>query len=250
MNTSKNSKRIAYTAIYIAIVLLFAFTPIGFVPVGLTNATTLHIPVILAGILEGPLIGSIVGFVVGITSIINAIIKPNPISLVFLNPVIAVVPRILIGLLSGLAFKFMKNRDMKTNKLITLTVFSLIFIYYLRWLILNVTNPEISTIIKVVNTGFLLITLMILFYIIKGSKKYRLDIVVPAFIGTLANTGLVLSFMYLIYGKLIEERLGLAAGAAKGYVLAIATTNAIPELIIAIVAVTVIASRVLLVERR
>ena len=83
MNMSKNSKRVAYTAIYIAIVLLFAFTPIGFVPVGLTNATTLHIPVILAGILEGPLIGAIVGFVFGITSIINAIIKPNPISLVF-----------------------------------------------------------------------------------------------------------------------------------------------------------------------
>ena len=80
MNTSKNSKRIAFAAIYIAIVLLFAFTPIGFVPVGLTNATTLHIPVILAGILEGPLIGAIVGFFFGITSIINAIIKPNPIS--------------------------------------------------------------------------------------------------------------------------------------------------------------------------
>lgn len=39
-------------------------------------------------------------------------------------------------------------------------------------------------------------------------------------------------------------------GASKGYILAIATTNAIPELIIAIVAVTVIASRVFAIERR
>lgn len=250
MNMSKNSKRVAYTAIYIAIVLLFAFTPIGFVPVGLTNATTLHIPVILAGILEGPLIGAIVGFVFGITSIINAIIKPNPISLVFLNPIIAVVPRVLIGLLSGLVFKFMSKRDEKTNKAITLTVFTLIFIYYLRWVILYVGSPEIKTIIKVVNAVFLLLTLMILAFIIKGSKKYRLDIVVPTFVGTLVNTGLVLSFMYLIYGTFIEGALGLEAGASKGYILAIATTNAIPELIIAIVAVTVIASRVLTIERR
>ena len=250
MNMSKNSKRVAFAAIYIAIVLLFAFTPIGFVPVGLTNATTLHIPVILAGILEGPLIGAIVGFVFGITSIINAIIKPNPISLVFLNPIIAVMPRILIGLVSGLVFKFMNKRDEKTNKAITLTVFALIFIYYLRWVILFIASPEIKVINKLVNVGFLLITLMILIFIIKGSKKYRLDLVVPAFIGTLANTGLVLSFMYLIYGSFIEGALGLEAGAAKGYILAIATTNAIPELIIAIVAVIVIASRVLSIERR
>ena len=250
MNTSKNSKRIAFAAIYIAIVLLFAFTPIGFVPVGFTNATTLHIPVILAGILEGPLIGAIVGFVFGITSIINAVLKPNPISLVFLNPVIAVVPRVLIGLLSGLVFKFMNKREERTNKIITLGVFALIFIYYLRWLLLNIGSPDIKMLVKVVNLGFLVITLMIIAFIMMGSKKYRLDIVVPAFVGTIANTGLVLSFMYLIYGSFIEGALGLEAGAAKGYILAIATTNAIPELIIAIVAVTVIASRVLSVERR
>ena len=100
------------------------------------------------------------------------------------------------------------------------------------------------------NAVFLLLTLMRLAFIIKGSKKYRLDIVVPTFVGTLVNTGLVLSFMYLIYGTFIEGALGLEAGASKGDILAIATTNAIPELIIAIVAVTVIASRVLAIERR
>ncbi|HML46468.1 MAG TPA: ECF transporter S component [Clostridia bacterium] len=94
-----------------AIVILFAAVPgLGYIPLGFTRATTLHIPVIIGSILLGPKEGALLGAVFGLTSLFNNTFNPTPTSFVF-SPfynlgetggnfwslVICFVPRILVG---------------------------------------------------------------------------------------------------------------------------------------------------------
>lgn len=123
MNKQK-TQRMALLAIFITIELVLAFTPfLGFIPLGFINATTLHIPVIIAALMLGPKEGAIVGFVFGLTSVIKATLEPNLSSFIF-SPfitvgettgnlwslVIAIVPRICIGLATGYSYLFLKKR--------------------------------------------------------------------------------------------------------------------------------------------
>ncbi len=81
----------------------------GFIPVPTPagSATTMHLPTILAGILEGPVVGGLVGAIFGAASFYRALTQPpNPVAqMIFSNPLIAFLPRILIGVLSYWAFR-------------------------------------------------------------------------------------------------------------------------------------------------
>lgn len=111
-------QRLTLAAFFVALEVLMAFTPIGYIPVGALSITTMHLPVILGGILVGPAFGAAMGFVFGFTSFIRATFEPGVTSFVF-SPFITVggisgnfnsliicfVPRILLGLCSGLLFR-------------------------------------------------------------------------------------------------------------------------------------------------
>ncbi len=67
-----------------AISIILGMTPLGFIPVGPTRATIMHIPVIIGGaIMEGPLVGGIVGLIFGLFSMFQAYTNPTPVSFVF-----------------------------------------------------------------------------------------------------------------------------------------------------------------------
>ena len=61
MKKSKNTKFITLMGVLLAIEIIMAFTPLGFVPLGFTKATTIHIPVVIGAIFLGPLAGAILG---------------------------------------------------------------------------------------------------------------------------------------------------------------------------------------------
>ncbi len=124
-NEERNQKtrRLTLLAMFLGIQLLLILTPLGFVPLGAINATTLHIPVILAAILLGPMEGSILGLVFGLSSVIKNTMTPNITSFVFSPFVtiggfggnawslwIALGPRILLGLFTALIFRFIRDR--------------------------------------------------------------------------------------------------------------------------------------------
>lgn len=102
-------------ALFVAIIIVLASTPLGYIPLGVVNATTIHIPVIVAGIVLGWKKGAFLGFFFGLTSFLNAsFFKPNITSFLFtpLYPggnfwslVICFVPRIMIGIVAYLVFK-------------------------------------------------------------------------------------------------------------------------------------------------
>lgn len=131
MNQKKTDvKLLSQMALLTALMLVLAFTPLGFIPLGFMNATTMHIPVILGACLMGPKMGGILGGIFGVTSVIRATLTPNITSFVFtpfysFSPefhgswkslIVAIVPRIFIGIISGLVFqlvmKLSKNRQM------------------------------------------------------------------------------------------------------------------------------------------
>lgn len=96
-----------------AISIMLSMTPLGFIPIGPTNATIMHIPVIIGAIIEGPLVGITVGFIFGATSLLKALTMPTITSFAFVNPLVSVLPRMLIGIVAyyvyKLTIKFTKN---------------------------------------------------------------------------------------------------------------------------------------------
>lgn len=66
-------------------------------------ATIMHIPAILAGILEGPVVGGLVGFIFGLYSFLY---PSNP---ALANPLVSVLPRILIGVTAYYAYRWSKR---------------------------------------------------------------------------------------------------------------------------------------------
>lgn len=105
-----STRSMAITAMLGAISAVLGMTPLGFIPVGATNATIMHIPVIIGAVLEGPVVGLMVGIIFGVFSLIRSITTPTPISFVFWNPMVSVVPRILIGIVSYYVYVFILKK--------------------------------------------------------------------------------------------------------------------------------------------
>ena len=64
-----DTRRMASLAMLCGILLVMGMTGIGFIPLPLIKATTMHIPVILGAILMGPRAGGILGALFGLCSI-------------------------------------------------------------------------------------------------------------------------------------------------------------------------------------
>ena len=100
--------------------MLLVFIPfLGYIPIGPLRATTLHIPVIIAGITLGKKGGMIIGLVFGLSSLFYNTISPTVTSFVFspfisgsiLSAVVAIAPRVLIGFFAGGIFEqFCKHK--------------------------------------------------------------------------------------------------------------------------------------------
>lgn len=106
-------RRMAIIGVLAAISIMLSMTPLGFIPIGPTNATIMHIPVIIGAIVEGPLVGITVGFIFGATSLLRALTMPTITSFAFINPLVSILPRVLIGIVAyyvyKVAVKFTKN---------------------------------------------------------------------------------------------------------------------------------------------
>lgn len=97
---------------FIALIIIQTFVPwLGYLPLGIANVTIVQVTIIIAGILLGPKNGAFLGLIWGILAIIRNILQPTILSPVFINPLVALPGRILVGFIIGLlAEKFGKSR--------------------------------------------------------------------------------------------------------------------------------------------
>lgn len=127
-NTREKTLKLVQMGVLIAIMLIFAFTPIGYLKIGVIEITFMTIPVAVGAIILGPVCGAILGGVFGLTSFIQCFgTSAFGVFLLGLNPVltflICMIPRILCGWLGGLIFKALRHVD--KTKIISYAVGSL-----------------------------------------------------------------------------------------------------------------------------
>lgn len=112
----KNTKDMTLLALMSAIIIVMLAIPgLGYIPLPYMNATLVHIPVIILAIVKGPKLGALIGGVFGVSSLINSLIRPNITSFIFINPLVSVLPRILIGLITGYISKHLNKKKWKYN---------------------------------------------------------------------------------------------------------------------------------------
>lgn len=109
------TKRIVLYGLFIAIILLMAFTPIGYIKMPFVEITLITIPVIVGAVTMGPVAGLVLGTVFGLTSFAQCFgMSKFGTTLFSINPfftfIICVVARALMGYLCGVIFKAFEKR--------------------------------------------------------------------------------------------------------------------------------------------
>ncbi|MBO4336894.1 MAG: ECF transporter S component [Lachnospiraceae bacterium] len=111
-NGSKKTLYMVQLALMVAITLLMALTPLGYIKTPVLSVTLLTVPVAVGAILLGPVAGAMCGLAFGMTSFVNGLMGTGSVlvtGLIQINPlftfIVTVVARILVGLFTGLIFK-------------------------------------------------------------------------------------------------------------------------------------------------
>lgn len=126
MTKSKfSTKYLVEMALLVAIILLMAFTPIGYIKTAGLEITLIVIPVAVGAVTLGPAAGAILGGVFGITSFIQCFgMSAFGTLLLGVNPVftflVCVPTRILDGWLTGLIYKGLKKTKIPSAGSVTL----------------------------------------------------------------------------------------------------------------------------------
>lgn len=109
--------RLTTTALLTGIIVLMAFTPVGYIKTAGLEITLLTVPVVVGAIAQGPAVGAFLGFVFGLTSFIQAatglsafgqtMFQLSPLACV----VICIPTRMLIGVGAGFIYKAFRHKN-------------------------------------------------------------------------------------------------------------------------------------------
>ena len=122
MKITNKTRYLTILAMFCSILVVMGVTGIGFIPLPLIKATTMHIPVILGAVLLGPAAGGILGGVFGLCSMWTNTVTPSVLSFAF-SPFmtsegllgvcksiwIAVGCRVLFGIAAGFLWNWLKK---------------------------------------------------------------------------------------------------------------------------------------------
>jgi uncharacterized membrane protein len=188
-NTSLRTIKLVQLALFTAIIVLMAFTPLGYIKTAGLSITLLVVPVTVGAITLGPGAGAILGGVFGITSFIQCFgLDPFGATLLSINPigtfVLCLIPRILMGWLSGLIFRGISNFDKKRG---------------VSFIVVNLAGP-------ILNTIFFMTTFVLFFY----QTEY-----IQGFVEGLGVTNVVAFVLAFVgFNGLIEAVICFAIGTA------------------------------------
>lgn len=210
------------------ICIVLGLTPLGLIPIGVINATTMHIPVLLAGITSGPVVGGAVGLIFGLYSLANAYMRPGITAFAFWNPLVSVLPRILIGVIAGYLYLYFKKRKKPFPKYFSFVVWSLmiLFLLYRLWDGIQKEAGILTTVLLLIASVLLLVWNIKL-------KDQNPEVLFTTMFTSLSHTVMVLGSIYIYYGARYMEAIGRPAESALPALTAIGITNGIPEMVVA-----------------
>jgi len=197
----ENTLELALTGLLTSIIILMAFTPLGYIPLVVINATIITIPVIIGSLFCGPKKGAFLGFVFGLTSFIKNTVMPSSLSAFVFSPVLAAsvigpsgiikstficfVPRILVGVVPYFVYRGIRKL-FKSEKAIADT----------------------------------------------------LPFALAGFLGSMTNTLLVMPAIYVLYREPYAEALSMSPDAILGMIGGVIGGQGLIEAIVAAVLVT------------
>jgi uncharacterized membrane protein len=150
IKVKKSKNNILYIAelgILTAIILLMSFTPLGYLHIGAIEITFISIPVAVGAIVMGAAAGALLGGVFGITSFIQCFGMSTFGTFLFsINPVftaiLCILPRVLMGLFTGLIFKAFTNKKVISFFIPSLSASLLNTVLFMAGLILMFWSNE------------------------------------------------------------------------------------------------------------
>ncbi len=112
--------KLTLTAVFLAIIVVMSFTPLGYLKFGTIEISLLAIPVAAGAALLGVGGGALLGLAFGVTSFIQCFgMSAFGTALMGINPaftaIICIVPRILLGVASALVYKGLKSKNVQPN---------------------------------------------------------------------------------------------------------------------------------------
>ena len=255
----KNEKtyELVLTALFTAIIVIMAFTPLGYIPLVVINATIIHIPVILGALFLGPKKGAFLGFVFGLTSFINNTFKAATASAFVFSPVLAYnvvgvsgifkslyicfVPRILVGVVPYFIYILIRRvlkSEQKVGRIVVDLVASLILFISVRAFLIRLfpetLSPIVCTIIGLA-AGIVLMAVLT----VSGRKKGSTNIALAyaGLSGAFTNTLFVMSGIYVLYKDAYAKAVGVAGEAVLDVIMGVVTFNGIVEAVVAAIIV-------------
>ena len=190
MTKSKFSTRyLVEMALLVAIILIMAFTPIGYIKTAGLEITLIVVPVAIGAVTLGPAAGATLGGVFGITSFIQCFgMSAFGTMLLGVNPIftflVCVPTRILMGWLTGLIYKGLSKTKIPSGASITLS---------------NLCCPML-------NTAFFMGTLVFLF---AGTMResFGMTKVIPFIAAFVGVNGVVEAVVCFVVGAAISAAL-------------------------------------------
>lgn len=245
---------LAQVGVLSALITVMTFIPyLGYISYGGLSITLLHIPVIIGAVVLGPKIGALLGGVWGITCIMKAVLAPpTPLEgIIFRNPIIALIPRILVGLVAGGIFALIagsinkKTLSEKTVKILSALTNTLLvagagfgLAFLIKKFFLKDTVFKNLTLTYTVLTVLFLVAAVIAFVLFykKMNKKNVSAAGMATILATITNTVLVMGGIYLFYGKDVGIS-SISFGGLTNFILTAFGINAALEIIIGYVLV-------------
>ncbi len=250
---NERTYELVLTALFTAIIVIMAFTPLGYIPLVVINATVIHIPVILGALFLGPKKGAFLGFVFGLTSLINNTFKAATASAFVFSPVLAAnvigvsgvfkslyicfVPRILVGVIPWFVYILIRRllkSEQKVWRILINAAISVIFLFSVKAFVDNLTKGNGSGMAGTV-AGVITGVILFVFLTVTAWKKTSASIALAyaGVTGAFTNTLFVMSGIYILYKDAYAQALGIAGDTVIDVIMGIVSFNGIVEAAVA-----------------
>ena len=109
MNRNTKTSKLTFLGVMLSLTIVFvALTALP--TTSASMALLIFLPTIITSIILGPKSGMVMGFSAGLATLLRALLAPaSPLDYLFLNPLVAILPRIFIGVVPYYVFKFFKK---------------------------------------------------------------------------------------------------------------------------------------------